>query len=82
MSGSIITVSPSSTTTYTVSGTNSNNCSNTATATVIVESMPGAGNLIFFATQFFLYVALSLILIGYSVVCNILWQISSDGISW
>lgn len=47
-SGSCITVSPNSTTTYTVTGRNNNNCEDTANATVVVEGLDvdidGGGN--------------------------------------
>jgi len=43
LSGSPVTVSPSSTTTYTVTGTGSNGCQNTQTVTVNVTALPNVG---------------------------------------
>ncbi|MES2567060.1 MAG: gliding motility-associated C-terminal domain-containing protein [Bacteroidota bacterium] len=40
LSGSVVTVSPVSTTQYTVTGTNSNGCVNTQTVTLTVNSLP------------------------------------------
>jgi hypothetical protein len=43
MSGASVIVNPSSTTTYTVTGTNGPGCSNTSTVTVTVNSLPAIG---------------------------------------
>ena len=40
LSGFLVTVAPTATTTYTVTGTNANGCSNTATSTVLVNALP------------------------------------------
>ena len=82
MTGSTITVYPTNTTIYTVTGTNSSNCSNTATISVTVETTPNAGTISASNTQLCQNDILTLTLNGYSPNSNIQWQISTDGTNW
>ena len=82
MTGSQITVSPATSSTYTVTGTNSSNCSNTATISVTVETTPNAGTISASNTQLCQNDILTLTLNGYSPNSNIQWQISTDGTNW
>jgi len=82
MSGSQITVSPTTSSTYTVTGTNTFNCSNTATINITVETMPSAGTISASDNQLCQNELLTLTLNDYSPNSNIQWQISTDGISW
>ncbi len=82
MNGSTITVLPTNTTVYTVTGTNASGCSNTASIMVSVESMPTAGTSTINNNNICQNTYLTLTLTGHTSFATIQWQISSDGNNW
>ena len=76
------TVTPSQTTTYTVTGYNSAYCSNSASITITVSEAPVAGNASINNTVVCQNDYVTLSLAGYTQSASIQWQMSNDGINW